>query len=498
VKPKTIALTSLLLALPMLAAANVYRCTDAQGKVTYQAQPCADAADGRKLEVEQRSAPPAPPTPVRRAAPAFETAAPPAPALDPNVAARPAAVSPLSTAPAPATNAKPALRVVQPANQPPGMAQWGTQADTLAVSSYEFVGSATQVLVDHPARPVLLVLSSYHAATWKVQAAPGTRLLGIVVGSYETPTRVQGPAQVPVVTDELPYAYEADNINFRTLIRHLNSRYGVTQLTALRGSYKLPESITLRGPYVADPLLSLDGIRPEVAKARMNFELLSLDGRRLPWTNTGPREGQRFTGIVRGGGLWAWSTGAPAAVRDDGKEAYLLDGNGSNLLWLPQGFTGPKQKLVLPKTLPELSWGSALAWDQAKGVLAMVSFGGEGFFYRYDTRRREWLGATSLNNRDLTGLAHDPDTGRYVGIANNGELLVFNARGEMEEVLPLIKQLADVGSVYDRGNRSLDSLSVAVQGPLVAIVNVRDNNVTHIWTCDLRTRKAQLTYKAVD
>lgn len=477
--PTTFTIASLLLALPALATANVYRCTDAQGKVTYQAQPCDDASGGRKLEVEQRSAN-APAPPARRAVPqGFDS---------------PAA----SPAPAPIALPKPALRVVEPASQPAGMAQWGSQADTLAVSAYEFIGNATQVLVDHPARPVLLVLSSYHATNWKVQVTPGTRLLAIVVGSYEKSTRVQGPAQVPVITDELPYAYEADNLNFRTLIRRLNSRYGVTQLTALRGSYRLPESVTLRGPYVADPVLSMDGIRPEVARAQMNFELLSLDGRRLPWTNTGPREGQRFSGIVRGGGVWAWSKGAPAAVRDDGKEAFVLDGNGSDLLWLPQGFAGPRQKLELPKSLPPLSWGAALAWDQAKGILALVSFGGEGYFYRYDTRRREWLGAVSLKDRDLTGLAHDPATGRYVGITVDAQLLVFNERGEVDEVLPLMKQLADLGSVYDRGNARLDSLAVAIQGSLVAIVNVRDNNVTHIWTCDLRNRKVQLTYKAVD
>lgn len=497
---KPLTLASLLLALPALATANVYRCTDAQGKVTYQAQPCVDNGASRKLEVEQRSAPPPPPpAPARRPLPqGFEPSAAPSAQAAPTGSAAPVPVLSVQAAPTRPANAKPPLRVVEPAGQLAGMAQWGSQADTLAVSAYEFIGNATQVLVDHPARPVLLVLTSYHATTWKVQAGPGTRLLAIVVASNEGRTGVQGPPQVPVITDELPHAYEADNINFRTLIRRLNSRYGVTQLTALRGSYRSPETITLRGPYVADPMLSLDGIRPEVARARMNFELLSIDGRRLAWTNTGPREGQRFSGIVRGGGIWARTKGAPAAVRDDGGEAYLLDGNGSDLLWFPNGFAGPKQKVELPKSLPPLSWGAALAWDQAKGVLGLVSFGGEGYFYRYDTRRREWLGATSLKDRDLTGLAHDPATGRYVGITNAAELLVFNERGDIDEVLPLIKQLADVGSVYDRNNARLDSLSVAVQGQLAAIINVRDNSVTHIWTYDLRARKAQLTYKAVD
>ncbi|MFG6467087.1 DUF4124 domain-containing protein [Roseateles sp. BYS87W] len=482
---KHLALAAGLLAGAWNANAAVYRCTDAQGKVTYQAQPCdggATAPGNRTLEVETRPSAPAP-APRRSPVMPFDVPAGPAPRADDPV--RPPV-------------ARPAPRVVEPAAAPAGMAQWGTQADTMAVSGYEFTAGNTQVLVDHPARPVLLVLSSYHSTAWQVRVAPGTQLVGIVVGSHDRQTTVQGPAQVPVVTDELPYAYEADNLNFRQLIRRLNSRYGVTQLTALRGSYTLPPLTTLRGPFVADPVLTLEGIRPEPTRYRMNFTLLSQDGRRLPWTNTGPRDGARFNGIVRGGGIWAWGKGGPAAVRDDGREAFVLEGNGGTLLWMPEGPQGPKQKMDWPSSLPPLSWGSALAWDQAQGVLALVSFGGEGFFYRYDTRRKVWLGATSLKDRDLTGLAFDPDTRRYVGVTVNAELIVFNGQGETLEVLPLGKQLADLGSVYDRGNARLDSLDVAVQGQLVAVFNVREATVTHIWTYDLRTRKAQLTYKALE
>ncbi|WAC75750.1 DUF4124 domain-containing protein [Roseateles sp. SL47] len=497
-KTTTAFVAGLWLSLPVLASANVYRCANAQGAVAYQSQPCADTDASRKLEIDSHHGSAASPAAPRLISPELGSAPAPSGLKTRSAPSDNRTIDSKPVMSAPALKPQGSSQSAASASGPTDMSQWGAQADTLVVSAYEFTARATQVVVDHPARPVLLVLSSYNGTHWQVQVQPGTRLLGIVVGSYEDQSVVSGPPQVPVVTDQVPYAYEADNIKFRSLMRRLNVRYGVTQVTALRGSYRMPGTITLRGPFVLDPSLTLVGTKPQPTTLKMNFALLSVDGRRLPWTNTGPGEGKRFTGIVRGGGVWARSKGAPAAVRDDGAEAYELDGNGGDLVWLPKGFSGPKQKVEVPKSLPPLSWGSAMAWDQTKGVLSLVSFGGEGYFYRYDTRRREWLGATSLRNRDLTGLAHDSRTGRYVGISNAAELLVFNERGEVDEVLALRDQLTDLGSVYDRGNERLDSLSVAIQGTIVSIINIRDNTVTHIWTYDLSTRKARLTYKATE
>jgi hypothetical protein len=272
----------------------------------------------------------------------------------------------------------------------------------------------------------------------------------------------------------------------------------VEKVTGFRGGYRLPEIVPVSGPFLPDAHFSLEGLRPEVPRTRFSFDLISTDGRRLPWTNTGPKAGQRYTGIVRGGGGQAMFKNGAAAVREDGGEAYYMAANGSALMWLPQGFGGPAQEVEMPKNMPAMSWGSGMAWDTRKGVLAIVSFGGEGYFYRYDTRHHQWMDARSLQNRDFSGLAHNAVTGGYVAISENAELAVFNERGELDEVLPLAKVLPDLGSAYDKGNSRLEGLTVAAQGNAVAVVHVREASVTHIWTYEMGSRKAQLTYKTLE
>jgi hypothetical protein len=462
-KSSAVALSCALL-LPMLAVhaqGTVYRCSDAEGHVSFQGQPC-PAAGARQ---------------------GTETGLPAGAAHSPTGAPAPAGGTP--------------LRVVEPSNTPSEISRWGSDADVIVVSGYEFSAAVTQVHITHSARPVLLVLTSYQQTQWKVLPAPGTRIKAIVVAASDGASRVQAPPGVPVVTDQLPYAYETGNINFRELMSKLNARYGVERVLGYRGGYKLPELVPVSAPFVPDPNLTLDGIRPVVPMVRFSFDLVSTDGRMLPWTNTGPRDGKRYTGIVRGGTLGSSGPG-PAAVRPGGAEAYVLEGNGGTLVWAPKGIGGPTQKVEFPPDLPRLSWGSGLAWDTRREVLAIVSFGGEGYFYRYDTRNHKWLGARSLQNRDLHSLALNASTGGYVALSNKAELVVFNEHGELEEVQPLEKLLTDLDSTYDRGNGRLENLTVAARGDLVAVVNVRKGSVTHIWTYEQDSRKAQLTYKAVE
>lgn len=442
---------------------SVYRCIDGEGRTTLQGVPCADAGSVDGAHVPLRS-----------------------PASSSLRAGRPA-------------SNKPVPEPSKPADGEPDARKWGTEADVMVVSGYEFSAPVTQVQVDHPARPVLLVLTSYHRGTWNVLPAPGTRIKAVVVAAREpgTEVSVQAAQHVPVVTDQLPYAYESSNINFRKLLRTLNTRYGVERVLALRGRYRLPAIVQASGPFRSDPELTVAGIRPEAPAVRFSFDLIGIDGRRLPWTNTGPKNGERYAGIVRGGSSGSHGGGA-AVVREGGREAYALKGNGGKLFWSPEGPEGASQEVPVPPGLPRLSWGSGMAWNTRKEVLAIVSFGGEGYFYRYDTRNHVWLDARSLQNRDLYSLAFNAATGGYVALSDRAELVSFTGRGELDEVRPLAELLADLGSTYDRGNARLTDLQVAAHGNAVAIVNVRDGTVTHIWTYDQKKGKAQLTYKPVE
>lgn len=216
----------------------------------------------------------------------------------------------------------------------------------------------------------------------------------------------------------------------------------------------------------------------------------------MPWTNAGPKDGKRYVGVVQGGSAWERGSTGALAVDAAGQQVYALEGNGSSLVWYPQGPSQPSKKIAIPKDLPELSWGSAMAWNTGQGVLAIVSIGGEGHFYRYDTRNQRWLGARSLQNRDLIGLGFNASTGGFVGLTNSAELVVFGERGDLEEVHALQKLLPDLASVSGEGSHRLEGFKIAAEGDTVALVHVRAATVTHIWTYDLARRKAQLTYKA--
>lgn len=232
--------------------------------------------------------------------------------------------------------------------------------------------------------------------------------------------------------------------------------------------------------------------RVQAPLVRLSFDLISTDGRRLPWTNAGPKGGNPMAGQVRDA-LMNVEEGGPAIVDATGREAYALSSNGSVLVWMPRGFGGPQQELTAPAKLPPLSWGSALAWDTRNGVLAIASHGGEGFFYRYDTRRHAWLGAVSLRNRDLLALGFDAVAGNFVGLSDRLELVTYDAQGTEQGMRSLAGVLPPHAQTHAG---ALDAaLTLAVRDGMVAIVKVSRAKVTHIWTYAMASGIAQLTYK---
>ena len=232
------------------------------------------------------------------------------------------------------------------------------------------------------------------------------------------------------------------------------------------------------------------------APGSMNFDLVSIDGHRLAWTSEGPIDPQASAGHVLGGGLRVGLPTLAVSLSDRDSEAYALQSNGSQLTWFPKGIDGPSsEQVAMPPNLPALSWGSGTAWNTQSGVLAIVSSGGDGYFYRYDTRNRRWLDAHALKYQDLTGVAHNAVTGGYVAISGKAELLFFNENAELVDVRPLAPMLQQLSEAREHGVGSLEGLMVVAQGDLVALVNVRDANVTHIWTYAMSSRQAQLSYR---
>ncbi|MBI3349248.1 MAG: hypothetical protein HY020_18815 [Burkholderiales bacterium] len=244
--------------------------------------------------------------------------------------------------------------------------------------------------------------------------------------------------------------------------------------------------------------LLLAGAAAQAADLSLRFDLLGTDGQRLPWSSAGPADPQAENAEVLGGGPGAHQSVNALVVRADGREAYALRGNGGTLAWMPQGVAGLSQDVAPAPELPPLSWAMAMAWDEARGVLMLVSSGVDAMVYRYDTRRHAWLGAHPLNYRGVSGLAFNAATGGFVAATADAELLMLDADGMLQQVHPLAGALDDLRTARKQSPSrvTLEGLQAVAQGPRVVLVNVYAGRVSHVWTYDTDTRRAWLGYRA--
>lgn len=276
--------------------------------------------------------------------------------------------------------------------------------------------------------------------------------------------------------------------------RH-SSQLPARQAVSLRGwlsGLQWPASLVL-----AAVMLLGGAVAQAAEQAPLRFDLPGADGQRVAWTSDGPATPSAGDAEVLGGGAGSRQRVNALALSTNGPEAYAQRGNGGTLVWLPQGLAGESQDVAPDAGLPQLSWVMALAWDEPRGVLMLVSSGQEGLLYRYDTRRHRWLNAHQLNYGSVSGLAFNAATGGFVAVTADAEVLVLDADGQLQQVHPLAGVLADVKTARKRsaGGVSLEGLAVVAQGTRLALVNVYAGRVSHIWTYDLDTRQASLSYR---
>jgi len=234
--------------------------------------------------------------------------------------------------------------------------------------------------------------------------------------------------------------------------------------------------------------------------AQMKITLLDVEGKRLHWTTAGPGAGTLHSAEVLGGGFASRQRVSAAVVSVTGQETYYITGNGGKLAWKlstadASARDTPDQNVPPAPNLPRLSWATGLAWDETRGVLAIVSTGSDAQFYRFDTRARRWLDARPIKSPDIASLSFDAATGRFVAVTTTADLLLLDIRGTPEEVRPLDGVLPQLAEARHPETRSFDGLQVFADGNRFALVNVLRGRVTHIWIYDRATRQASLTYK---
>jgi hypothetical protein len=135
-----------------------------------------------------------------------------------------------------------------------------------------------------------------------------------------------------------------------------------------------------------------------------------------------------------------------------------------------------------------------LAYDSKRGIVSVVTLGGEGFMYRFDATRLRWIDYRSLDNVDIFSLAYDHKMDRYVAWTDQGNLQFISGDG-----IPLFKRnvaplLEGFGRLYDRGNSRAPRITIAPSGNDLALLSIDGNSVKRIWHYDVNANRATLTY----
>jgi len=451
--------------------AQVNRCVGADGRIEYRTQPCQGNASATTLPLAATTKP---------------TAAPPSFGQVKRMEAPPIARSSVAPSDRPQFG-----RPVQPMDLPEQTLitetpprELAADAEVAVVSGYENSSAVTRVMVNRPGKQVLLVLSSYSKILWRVDAMPGTTIKGILVSSYENRSGLSADPGVQGYQVRLPYAYEANNIQFTQLLSQLHALFGVNKIDVHKGRYSLPATVEVASLDAPRAELTLSGEQAQVPSSIFDFDLLSLNFSKVPYRNTGPASKQP--------GRPALITEGRVALSGSGRQIYSLV---NDMLQRKDRDSGQSTSAPLPTSFPSFSWPTDLAYDTQQDIVSIVTLGGEGYLYRYDAKRQQWLDYRSLNNLDITSLAYDPQGKRYVAWTSDGDLLFISNQGLALGSKNLRKQLRGFGRLYDGNNGSPPRLTIAPRGHQIALLHIARDRVTHIWTYDEKTGVVQLTYK---
>ena len=192
------------------------------------------------------------------------------------------------------------------------------------------------------------------------------------------------------------------------------------------------------------------------------------------------------------------SSGIGIAISPDSEETYQIRYNG---IQVTDGITGRQEYFELPYWLPQISWGTDIAYDSKRDIVSVVSLGGEGYFYRFDVKTRRWLDARSLYDIDLKSLTYDPTTDRYVAWAegydtNSGNLVFLSETGGLLHRENVSHLLAGFQVLYDFDNEMPRAIEIVARGNNITLMTHANNSVGYIWHYDLESQTARLTYQS--
>ena len=368
--------------------------------------------------------------------------------------------------------------------QPPR--ELAANSEVIVISGYQSAnqntaGTTVKVEVNRPGSTVLLILASYEKITWQVSATPSTTISGIITSGYKTPT-VTTLVPTQGYLAELPYVYETGNASFVSLLAKLNSWFGIDRVDAFRGGYSIPSAVTISSLDSPDDGLTLNGPSPQEPNRNFTFDLFTTDLKKAAWSLTGPVQDWENSYLEEG----------KIAMSMSGEEIYRLNGDELEIL---NQLEGSNETMTLPPNFPQFSWAMDLAYDTRRNIISVVTLGGEGYLYRFDAMRKQWIDLRSLSNIDIFSLSYDQLKDRYVAWISGGRLLFFSGDGNALFVRNVLPRLTGFGRLYDRGNERPPRLTIVPNEDDIALIYISENCVKNIWLYDVEDDTAMLTYR---
>jgi hypothetical protein len=368
-------------------------------------------------------------------------------------------------------------------------------------------GAKALVTVKRPGKQVTLVLVTGEAVTWEVTIDKDTILEKVILGGRERAAVKGLPEKTEVkelyrggANPQLPeFAYRIDSLPFRSLVDAVDRYAGlpVASFTAAgRADVALPVVVDR---VQADERFSPDWPTPVPAAKlpKLTFKANHyVAGDRFG--STGSYGEFTLTGPVAKSLNPLPDRVSRVTYDPNSKKHYGISDHGVVVIDLEkQDVT----KLDMGLDVPKLSWPADLTFDTKRDRLLLVSSGGGGYLYAYDTKKDKW--EALVKRAPAAVFTYHPKDDMLYGMKGDGagELLHINEKGAVVKTVKL--DGAIVPGLLGLGPGVTGVQLVPADDKLILLIapaGLRPSEDaapkwSYMYLIDPKTGKAQLTWK---
>lgn len=366
-----------------------------------------------------------------------------------------------------------------------------THLEVHVVSGYEPDETLTSnILVDRPNQNVVLILSAYDKINWEVKAAPQTKIVQILYSGYKD-SYIDAAKNIPIKKVDLPYAYQAENIHFKAIKKYVKDNYGKSKIDSFNGNYTIPENVSVSKIDTNNPKLDLDYPKVQRVPVNIKFVLTDTEGKNRILSPNGPFNYSFYppgsTHLTDSTGRYSFTKGDDALIITD----------------IKRNINTPYK---IPRTFPSFSWAEGMAYSPKTNMVYISSFGGEGYLYKFDVTKKQWVNYTSMNNVDVGYMIYDKYDDAFIASSEfDGNICELTLNGEIIKKYPAANSLPGYSETYDTGNGPSPKLSIVPLRDYLILLKFKQSGfensqsasaIERVWVLNRKTNEVMLTYKS--